>query len=423
MALYLGRNLINGVFTNYTTTDISTSDATAAADKILEGYTAYINGTKVTGTFKPAANLIKKDSVVAGVTGTFTADATATSSEHIRAGYTAYANGVKISGSYAGLDTSDATATSGEHIRAGYTAYSKGVKITGTYSGIDTSDANATAAQIQSGRTAYVNGTKITGTMAPAANTIKYGTTIAGVAGTLLQTATTATAANILSGKTAYNNSGTLLTGTALGTATTATAANIMSGKTAYNNSGTLLTGTAFGTTTTAAAGHILSGYTAYTNTGTLLTGTIASRSESGTYSLAAGGSKTFSAGYYANSHGCSAPAGSTAKSGTITSSYDELYVSGLSSPSNIMLMLVDKDDFYEDIYEIVAISALNKATKPTYCGANVYHRSSADDYDYNVFCWEDGDGGTITWGSSYVSFVTSGDYEYIEGTWRYVVW
>ena len=166
MALYLGRNLINGVFTNYTTTDISTSDATAAADKILEGYTAYINGTKVTGTFKPAANLIKKDSVVAGVTGTFTADATATSSEHIRAGYTAYANGVKISGSYEGLDTSDATATTSDHVRAGYTAYSQGKLITGSYSGIDTTLSNgATAAQILTGRSAYVNNALVNGQM------------------------------------------------------------------------------------------------------------------------------------------------------------------------------------------------------------------------------------------------------------------
>lgn len=166
MALYLGDKLINGVFTNYSTTTINTSDATAAADKILEGYTAYINGTKVTGTFKPAANLIKKDAVIAGVTGTFTSDATATSPEHIRVGYSAYANGVKISGAYSGLDTSDATATTSDHVREGYTAYSKGVKIIGTYSGIDTTLSNgATAAQILTGRSAYVNNNLVNGQM------------------------------------------------------------------------------------------------------------------------------------------------------------------------------------------------------------------------------------------------------------------
>ena len=403
MALYLGNNLINGVLTTHYTTTLNTSDATAKDLEIFAGKTAYVNGQKVTGTFAPDPSQIKANEVIANVTGTFTNDGTATSGEHIRSGYVAYSKGVKITGTYEGLDTSDATATTSDHIRAGYTAYSKGVKITGTYSGIDTSDATATAAQIFTGKTAYVKGQKVTGTA--------------------LGTATTATAANIMSGKTAYNNSGTLITGTAFATTTNATAATIRSGYKAYSNTGTLITGTGYATTTTATAANILSGKTAYTNTGTLLTGTIVSRSESGTYSLAAGGSKTFSAGYYANSHGCSAPAGSTAKTGTITSSYNELYVSGLSSPSNIMLMLVDKNDFYEDIYEIVSICALNKAVEPVYCGANVYHRSSADDYNYNVFCWEDSDGGTITWGSSYVRITTSGDYEYIEGTWRYVAW
>ena len=87
------------------------------------------------------------------------------------------------------------------------------------------------------------------------------------------------------------------------------------------------------------------------------------------------------------------------------------------------MLMLESKNDVSEDIHEIVAISSFNKQAAPTYCGVNIRHRSSADVYRCNLFSWTDADGGTITWGSNYVRINVSGNYEYIDGTWRYVAW
>lgn len=171
-------NTVLGI-TGTTTAGVDTSDANATATDILTGKTAYVNGSKVTGTIpsveaatitpgtldqtisagqyvagaqtiKGEPNLlaenIKKDVAIFGVTGTYEATST-------------------------GIDTSDATATANQ-ILQGATAYVKGAKVTGTYVPLNTSDANATAADIATGKTAYVNGQKITGTHTCAPTTV-----------------------------------------------------------------------------------------------------------------------------------------------------------------------------------------------------------------------------------------------------------
>ena len=82
------------------------------------------------------ANNIKKGVTIGGITGTLesldTSDATATA-EDILKGETAYVDGNKITGILELLNTSDATATAAD-IVSGKTAYVNGGKVTGTLS-------------------------------------------------------------------------------------------------------------------------------------------------------------------------------------------------------------------------------------------------------------------------------------------------
>ena len=143
----------------------------------------------VVGTLDPGStptpdpNLIpanvKAGVTIDGVTGTFTNDATITA-DYILDGFTGYAQGAKITGNIPSKDAATYTpGTADQYINAkqylsgaqkiagdanlaaGNIAQGKEIfGVTGTF----TSDANATAESMQLGVSAYVNGTRVVGT-------------------------------------------------------------------------------------------------------------------------------------------------------------------------------------------------------------------------------------------------------------------
>lgn len=319
----------------------SQTQATAKAYNILQGKTAWVNGSEVTGTMLNHGNKectlevasIKVDGMTgyasdtilpggyySGITitppmvdiadytqGTATAD-------EILSGETAYINGSEVTGTMAnqGAKTASLNAGGSYTIPKGY--HNGTGKVTANSLASQT-DGTAAATDILSGATAYVDGVKITGTMtnqgsktaslnAGESYTIPKGyhngsgkITANSLAG---QTDGTATAAQILTGQTAYVD-GVKVTGTMTNQGAKTASLNAGGSYTipaGYHNGSGKITANSLASQTdgTATASDILSGKTAYVD-GAKVTGSIASKAAA-TYTPGTA-NQTIAAGQY----------------------------------------------------------------------------------------------------------------------------
>ena len=134
-----------------------TSDATATANMIQEGYTAYTADGKITGTAKNEnSHIFTSDANVYAVEGDLLELAYEVEEPRIFQ----QGNGALLRAPFSKV--ADVIELTSDKLVEGNTI----LGIEGTAQiGIDTSDANATADDIVSSKTAYVNGEKITGTL------------------------------------------------------------------------------------------------------------------------------------------------------------------------------------------------------------------------------------------------------------------